>query len=176
MTKEELAGIVESLLLVSTQPLTGAQVKSAVEGVDEALLEEAFGELERRFQVHSGILLQKAAAGWRLVTAPQNESPLARYLKMTSRQRLSRAAFEVLAIVAYHQPITLPEISSVRGANSANAVNTLLEKKLVRIVGRKKVVGKPFLFGTSREFLLHFGLNGLEDLPRVEEMDAFKTE
>jgi segregation and condensation protein B len=176
MTKEELAGILESLLLVSADPLTAAQVKSAVEGATDALVAEAFGVLEERFRVHTGIVLQKAASGWRLVTSPQNEAPLARYLKMTSRQRLSRAAFEVLAIVAYHQPITLPEISAVRGANSANAVNTLLEKKLVRIVGRKKVVGKPFLFGTTREFLLHFGLNSLEDLPRVEEMDAFKAE
>jgi segregation and condensation protein B len=110
------------------------------------------------------------------VTAPDVDPAVQKFLKITSRQRLSRAAFEVLAIVAYHQPITIPEINQIRGANSSNSVNTLLEKRLLKMVGRKPVVGRPFLFGTTKEFLLHFGLNALEDLPKMEEMDAFKAE
>jgi len=173
---DERAAVLEALLLVSPQPLTLEQVMAATEDKDQQAWEAAFSSLEERFKGHTGILLQRAAAGWRLVTAPGCEGPVNRFLKITSRQRLSRAAFEVLAIAAYHQPITIPEINQIRGANSAGSVNTLLEKRLLKIVGRKPVVGRPFLFGTTKEFLLHFGLDSLDDLPKMEEMDAFKAE
>jgi len=176
MNLTERAAILEALLLVSTEPLTLGQVMTVTEDKDKAGWEAAFAALDGRFRAHTGMLLQQAASGWRLVTAPDCEGPVNKFLKITSRQRLSRAAFEVLAIAAYHQPITLPEINQIRGANSSNSVNTLLEKRLLKIVGRKPVVGRPFLFGTTREFLILFNLNSLDDLPKQEEMGALKTE
>jgi segregation and condensation protein B len=118
----------------------------------------------------SGVRLEKVADGWRCVTPPELDSYLRAFHGIAARQRLSQAALEVLAIVAHRQPVTLPEVNFIRGANSASTVRTLLERRLLRMAGRKKVVGKPFLYRTSREFLLHFGLEKPEDLPDPEEL------
>jgi segregation and condensation protein B len=108
--------------------------------------------------------------GWRCATPPALDPYLRAFHGIAARQRLSQAALEVLAIVAHRQPVTLPEINFIRGANSSSVVRTLLERKLLRMSGRKKVVGKPFLYRTTREFLVHFGLERAEDLPDPEEL------
>jgi segregation and condensation protein B len=117
-----------------------------------------------------GIRLEKVAGGWRFVTRPEFDSLLRRFHEVSERSRLSLAALETLAIIAYRQPITLPEIQEVRGVNCASVVKTLFEKKLITTAGKKPVVGTPFLYRTTSEFLVRFGLNELEELPRPEEL------
>jgi segregation and condensation protein B len=117
------------------------------------------------------VRLERVAGGWRYVTRPEFDSLLRKYHEVSERSRLSLAALETLAIIAYRQPITLPEIQDIRGVNSSSVLTTLLEKKLVTTAGRKAVVGTPFLYRTTREFLVRFGLNELEDLPKPEELD-----
>lgn len=115
LNADERAAILEALLLVSNQPLTLEQIYAATDDKEKEAWEETFALLQERFKGHTGILLQRAASGWRLVTAPDVDPSVQKFLKITSRQRLSRAAFEVLAIVAYHQPITIPEINQIGG-------------------------------------------------------------
>jgi segregation and condensation protein B len=117
-----------------------------------------------------GIQLERVASGWRYVTRPEHDSLLRKFHEVSERSRLSLAALETLAIIAYRQPITLPEIQEVRGVNSASVLNTLFEKKLVTTAGRKQVVGTPFLYRTTPDFLMRFGLNELAELPRPEEL------
>jgi segregation and condensation protein B len=117
-----------------------------------------------------GIRLEQVAGGWRCITPPQLDPYLRSFHGIQARQRLSQAALEVLSIVAHRQPVTLPEINFIRGANSSGVARTLLERKLIRMAGRKQVVGKPFLYRTTKEFLIHFGLTRLEDLPDPEDL------
>jgi len=133
----------------------------------EALLEELRREADSPSR---GFRLERVAGGWRCATPAQLEPYLKAYHGAVSRQRLSQAALEVLSIVAFRQPVTLPEINFVRGTNSAGVLRTLLDRKLIRVAGRKQVVGKPFLYRTTREFLIHFGLESTEDLPDPEEL------
>ncbi|HZF07351.1 MAG TPA: SMC-Scp complex subunit ScpB [Thermoanaerobaculia bacterium] len=121
--------------------------------------------------VGRGIMAEEVAGGVRLVTRPEMVSYLRRFFDVAGGSKLSMAALETLAIVAYRQPITGPEIQELRSVSPVGVVKTLLERRLVRIVGRKEVVGKPFLYGTTREFLVHFGLNSLKDLPPLEEFE-----
>jgi segregation and condensation protein B len=118
-----------------------------------------------------GIMAEEVAGGVRLVTRPEMVSYLRRFFDVASGSKLSMASLETLAIIAYRQPITGPEIQELRSVSPVGVIKTLLEKRLVRIVGRKEVVGKPFLYGTTREFLVHFGLNSLKDLPPLEEFE-----
>jgi segregation and condensation protein B len=120
----------------------------------------------------SGLRVQRLAGGYRITTEPSLAPFLRELVRARNRQRLSRAALETLAVIAYRQPITAPEIQEVRGVNPSSILNALLERRLIRILGRKKVVGKPFLYGTSREFLIRFGLNSLGDLPSMEEFET----
>lgn len=173
MNKETLTASVEAILLTADGPVTVAALVEAIddktvgaEHVDNTLAALA-GAWDRP---DSGIRLEKVADGWRCVTPAALDSYLRSYHGIAARQRLSQAALEVLAVVAHRQPVTLPEINFIRGANSASVVRTLLERKLLRMAGRKKVVGKPFLYRTSKEFLVHFGLERPEDLPDPEEL------
>jgi segregation and condensation protein B len=114
-------------------------------------------------------MLEQAAGGWRLTTRAEHDSVLKKYFAKKGENRLSLAALETLAIVAYRQPITAPEVSDIRGVNSTSAIRTLLERRMIRVGGRKNVVGSPFLYRTTKDFLVHFGLNDIRDLPRLEE-------
>lgn len=171
MDKETLTATIEAILLTANGPVTvAALVETIGDGeVDakeiERLLESAAASWDR---ADSGVRLEKVAGGWRCVTPAAIDSYLRTYHGIAARQRLSQAALEVLAIVAHRQPVTLPEINFIRGANSASVVRTLLDRKLLRMAGRKRVVGKPFLYRTSKEFLIHFGLERPEDLPDPE--------
>ncbi len=118
-----------------------------------------------------GIHLEKVAGGYRLVTKARYDEYIGELYQKRGTGRLSKAALEVLAIVAYEQPVTTPEIEEIRGVNCGGVIRTLLDKKLIKISGRKQVVGKPFIYRTTDEFLIHFGLNELMDLPSIEEFD-----
>jgi segregation and condensation protein B len=163
---------VEALLFSSTRPVREAELSEALEA-DPGAVAAALASLAEESDVATrGVRLEKVAGGWRYVTRPEFDSLLRKFHDVTDRSRLSLAALETLAIIAYRQPITLPEIQEIRGVNSASVLTTLLEKKLVTTAGRKPVVGTPFLYRTTREFLVRFGLNELTDLPKPEELDA----
>ena len=173
MDRETLTASIEAILLTASGPVG---LPTLVETVGEAEadakeIESVLESIESTWdRPDSGIRLEKVAGGWRCVTPATLDGILRSYHGIASRQRLSQAALEVLAIVAHRQPVTLPEINFIRGTNSASVVKTLLERKLVRLAGRKKVVGKPFLYRSSKEFLVHFGLERPEDLPDPEEL------
>ncbi len=177
MDLKEKVSILEALLLVSTKPLKINQVMEIFQDGDEKGWEEAFSFLEKHFnKEHNGLMIQRVAKGIRLTTKPQMEEYIKTFYQKNIKHNFSRAAFEVLAIIAYNQPITIPEINAIRGISSGGVIKTLLEKKMIKITGRKNVVGKPFLFSTTEEFLIRFGLNSLKDLPKVEEFNALEAE
>ena len=161
----------EALLFSSSRPVREAELAEALEATAAAVAEALAALAEESEQASRGIRLEHVAGGWRYVTRPEFDSLLRRFHEVTERSRLSLAALETLAIIAYRQPITLPEIQEIRGVNSASVLTTLLEKKLVTTAGRKAVVGTPFLYRTTRDFLVRFGLNELDDLPKPEELD-----
>jgi segregation and condensation protein B len=161
----------ECLLFTSSKPVRESELAEALEA-EPAAVAAALTSLAEEADVPSrGVRLERVAGGWRYVTRPEFDSLLRRFHEVTERSRLSLAALETLAIIAYRQPITLPEIQDVRGVNSSSVLTTLLEKKLVTTAGRKAVVGTPFLYRTTREFLVRFGLDELTDLPKPEELD-----
>jgi len=116
-------------------------------------------------------MVEDVGGGVRLATRPEMGGWLRRFFEVSGGTKLTMASLETMAIVAYRQPVTGPEIQELRGVNSAGVLKTLLERRLIRITGRKEVVGKPFLYGTTKEFLVHFGLNSLKDLPPLEEFE-----
>ena len=174
----QLAATVEAVLAVAGGPVTIEALLAVVgEGAERAQVEAAIEFLRhRQDQEGSGLQVELVGGGWRLATRPEHEGTLREYLGYRSQARLSQAALEALAIVAYRQPITLPEINFLRGVNSAGVVRTLVERKLVAVAGRKQVVGTPLLYRTSREFLVHFGLPDLAALPTPEEAEQASGE
>ena len=162
----------EALLFSSARPIREVELAEVLEATPEAVAAALAGLAEEADSPTRGVRLESVAGGWRYVTRPEFDSLLRKFHEVTERSRLSLAALETLAIIAYRQPITLPEIQEIRGVNSSSVLTTLLEKKLVTTAGRKPVVGTPFLYRTTREFLVRFGLNELDDLPKPEELDA----
>jgi len=173
MDRDLLSSLIEAIVLTASDSVTAAAVAEALEDpeVGEDRVTEVLEHLSEKWdRPDRGIRLEHVAGGWRSVTIPMLDPYLRSYHGITARQRLSQAALEVLAIVAHRQPVTLPEVNFIRGANSVGVVRNLLDRKLLRMAGRKKVVGKPFLYRTTREFLLHFGLERAEDLPDPEDL------
>jgi segregation and condensation protein B len=166
----EVQASVEALLYASALPLSlrdlrkalpeaGEQVRAALER-----LQELYGQEGR------GLQLTEVAGGFQITTRPEQHEVVSRLFDAARPTRLTLQALETLAVIAYRQPVTIPEIMDLRGVRSASVVRTLLERKLVRIVGRKSVVGRPLMYGTTREFLLRFGLKDLRDLPQLKDM------
>lgn len=173
MSPDDLRAFVEAALLVSKGPVSATQIAEAVGAaeIDTAEIDEVLDRVRASWDIpSSGIRIERVAGGWRAVTPAGLDPYLRSLLGLQQRQRLSQAALEVLAIVAHRQPVTQPEVNFIRGANSAAVLRTLLDRRLVRVAGRKKVVGKPFLYRTTREFLVHFGLDSLEELPDPEKL------
>ena len=178
MDKETLTATIEAILLTATGPVAVAALVEAFDDpdIDAGEIESVLGSVANGWdRPESGLRLERVAGGWRCITPATLDSYLRSYHGIAARQRLSQAALEVLAIVAHRQPVTLPEVNFIRGANSASVVKTLLERKLLQMAGRKKVIGKPFLYRTSKDFLVHFGLERPEDLPDPEEMIRDET-
>lgn len=173
MRESDRLGAVEAILFVASAPVTVNQVVEAFGG--QVAPAEALSLLERvqeRLEKESsGLKVERVAEGFRMVTRPLHAPFVRAFLKAQNLRRLSPAAVETLAIVAYKQPVTAAEVSAVRGTESGPVLKGLLEKKLIRISGRKAVVGRPLLYATTREFLVHFGLNTLEDLPSFRELE-----
>jgi segregation and condensation protein B len=166
---EKIASIVESLLFVSDRPLTIDRMKEVLDVQDKELIVKAIELLQESYKVSlRGIGLQEVAGGYQLRTVPENANWIL-IMSQARPQRLSRAALESLAIVAYKQPLTRPEVESIRGVDCGGVLKTLLEKDLVRILGKKDEPGTPLIYGTTETFLSFFGIKNLRDLPSLKD-------
>lgn len=172
MPPPNLQSALEALLFSSDQPLALSLLSESLDAPPERVA-EALHALETEYAARgAGVQLREIAGGHMLVTAPEHSEAIARLLRGKKRMRLSRAALETMAIIAYKQPVTKSEVEAIRGVDSSAVLATLLERNLVTIRGRSKVVGRPLLYGTTQEFLEYFGLRDLSELPRPEELRA----
>lgn len=173
---EGLLPVLEALLFAAGDPVTLEEMQSAVPAEEKAHVEAALQRLCADYGEERGLQIVPLAGGYRMVTRSSYDRYIRALLRQRNRRRLGPASLETLAIVAYRQPITGPEISEIRGKDSAGVMKSLLDKRLLRITGRKRVVGKPFLYGTTREFLLHFGLDSVSELPELAEFEGMLQE
>ena len=167
---DELKPIVEALIFASPDPLTPKALHKLLDGEPTEDVDAAIESLKREYERPGGLQLVEVAGGYQIVTKPELHEWVRRLFQERSSRRLSVQALETLAVIAYKQPITTPEIAEIRGVNTAGVLGTLLDRRLVRVAGRKRVIGRPFLYATTREFLIRFGLKDLSDLPKIEEM------
>jgi segregation and condensation protein B len=166
----ELKAILEALIFASPEPLVPKQIFKLLETEPREDVQAALDELKRDYERVSGLQLVEVAGGYQIVTRPELHEWVRRLFQERTTQKLTVQALETLAVIAYRQPVTALEITEIRGVNTSGVLNTLLERHLIKIVGRKQVVGRPFMYATTREFLIRFGLNDLTDLPKVEDM------
>jgi len=170
--RSEMEAALEAILFVSSVPVPRSKLLELFDYGEREQAAEALAAVLARYGGDGrGVMVEDVAGGVRLATRPELGTWLRRFFEVSGGTKLSMAALETLAIIAYRQPVTGPEIQELRGVHPAGVLKTLLERRLVRITGRKEVVGKPFLYGTTREFLVHFGLNSLKDLPPLEEFE-----
>jgi segregation and condensation protein B len=167
---EHLKPIIEALIFASPEPLAEKTLLKLLEGEPKEDVEAALALLKQDYERPGGLQLVEVAGGYQIVTRPELHEYVRRLFHERTSQKLSVQSLETLAVIAYKQPITAPEISEIRGVNTSGVLNTLIERKLIKIVGRKAVVGKPFMYATTREFLDKFGLNDIGDLPKVEDL------
>lgn len=167
----EIISIVEALIFVADEPLT-VKILAEVLGEDRETVQAAVEELKSEYeQRESGLLVREIAGGWQISTRAEFHEEIRRFLKTRPSAKLSLPALETLAVIAYKQPVTVPEILEIRGVQSASAIKTLLDKRLIVVRGRKETVGRPMQYGTSKDFLIQFGLKDLSELPNVEDFE-----
>lgn len=172
---DPVVAAVEAILFAAGEPVHPKEIAAALgEGLDEEAVAAAVDALSRALdERRSALCVERVAGAFRLATRSEVGAQVRQFFRQRNRTRLSPAALETLAIVAYRQPITAPEIQAIRGVDPSGALRSLVDRKLLRILGRKKVVGNPLLYGTSKHFLVHFGLDRLTDLPSIEDFDQF---
>lgn len=171
MEISDIKKIIEALLFVSDKPLLNREIKAVIkEDLPENVkIEDIMNELQQEYvQLNRAFELKFVADGWTFATKPEYSSWIKKLLKEKTILKLSPSAMEVLAIIAYKQPITRAEIDNVRGVDSGGVIDTLTDRKFIKIVGRKETLGRPLLYGTTQEFLRHFGLSHLSELPVIE--------
>jgi segregation and condensation protein B len=167
----ELMSVCEALIFVSDEPLPLKALADLL-GEEKGWVRVAVEELAKEFNERGGgLMLRELAGGWQFATRPEHHEHIRAYLKSKPSAKLSLAALETLAVIAYKQPVTVPEILEIRGVQSSSAIKTLLDKRLIIAKGRKETVGRPMMYGTSKEFLLQFGLRDLTELPNVEDFE-----
>ncbi len=166
----ELKAILEALIFASPEPLTPKAMYKLLDTEPREDVQAALADLKQDYERPGGLQLVEVAGGYQIVTRSDLHDWVRRLFHERTTQKLTVQALETVAVIAYRQPITAAEITEVRGVNTSGVLNTLLERHLIKIVGRKQVVGRPFLYATTREFLIRFGLNDLTDLPKVEDM------
>jgi segregation and condensation protein B len=165
----ERAGIIEALIFVSEEPISAktiAELLREERGVIDAALTALSQEFNGR---NGGLQLREVAGGWQFATRPEYHEHVRAFLRSRPSAKLSIASLETLAVIAYKQPVTVPEILEIRGVQSPSSIKTLLDKKLIVAKGRKETVGRPMMYGTSKEFLMQFGLKDLTELPSMED-------
>jgi segregation and condensation protein B len=168
---DHLKPIVEALIFASPDPLTPKTLYRLLEGEPREDVDAALQALRADYERPGGLQIVEVAGGYQIVTRPELHDWVRKLFHERTTQKLSVQSLETLAVIAYKQPITAPEIAEIRGVSSSGGVlTTLVERKLIKIVGRKPVVGRPFMYATTREFLERFGLNDISDLPKVDEL------
>lgn len=168
-SESERIAIIEALIYVSDEPLS-AKLVAEVLKEEQPLIESAIASLAAEFNARSsGLQLREVAGGWQFATRPEYHEHVRAFLKSRPSAKLSLASLETLAVIAYKQPITVPEILDIRGVQSPSSIKTLLDKKLIVAKGRKEAIGRPMMYGTSKEFLIQFGLKDLSELPSIED-------
>jgi segregation and condensation protein B len=166
----ELKAIVEALIFASPEPITSKTLFKLLADEPKEDITAAVKALKAEYEQRPGLQFVDVAGGYQIVTRPELHEWVRRLFHERAAQKLTLQGLETLAVIAYKQPVTALEISEIRGVNTSGVLSTLLERHLIKIVGRKDVVGRPFLYATTREFLIRFGLNDLTDLPKVEDM------
>jgi segregation and condensation protein B len=172
----QLKSAIEALLFVSGSPLSADKLKGIFEEVTREQIEAQLDALRQEYDNRgSGLMLAEIANGYQLATRPENAAWIRKFKSVKVSAKLSKAALETLAVVAYKQPITRPEVEAVRGVNIGGIMRNLMERRLVKIVGKKDVPGKPMLYGTTPEFLQYFGLKDLSALPTLKEFQELEA-
>ena len=166
----ELKAILEALIFASPEPLTPKAILRILDNEPKEDVEAALADLRRDYDRPGGLQFVEVAGGFQIVTRPELHEWVRRLFHERTTQKLSVQALETLAVIAYKQPVTALEITEIRGVNTSGVLNTLLERHFIKIVGRKQVVGRPFMYATTKEFLIRFGLKDLDDLPDVAQM------
>ena len=166
----ELRAIVEALIFASPEPITPKTLYKLLASESKESVSAAVNELRLEYLNRPGLQFVDVAGGYQITTRPELHEWVRRLFHERSTQKLSVPALESLAVISYKQPVTALEVNEIRGVNASGVLSTLLERNLIKIVGRKNVVGRPFMYGTTKEFLIRFGLKDLGDLPRIEDM------
>jgi len=166
----ELRAVVEALIFASPEPITPKTLYKLLANESKDAVSAAVNDLRLEYVDRPGLQMVEVAGGYQITTRPELHDWVRRLFHERSTQKLSVAALESLAVIAYKQPVTALEVNEIRGVNASGVLSTLLERNLIKIVGRKNVVGRPFMYGTTKEFLIRFGLKDLGDLPRIEDM------
>jgi segregation and condensation protein B len=172
LEKSQLKAVIECLLFVSNKPLSREKIKEVLGDVDTGLIREALTELENDYnQRQSGLKLIEVAGGYQFNTRSEYAEWLKKLHKDITTFKLSQSALETLSIVAYKQPLSKAEIEEIRGVDTSGVLYNLMEKKLIKVTGRKDCLGHPLLYGTTNEFLRYFGLNNISEIPLLEEIN-----
>jgi len=167
----EIVSIVEALIFVADEPITVKTLADVLEE-DRETVEAAVEELKQEYdEREGGLQIREIAGGWQIATKTEYHEEVRKFLKTRPNAKLSLASLETLAVIAYKQPVTVPEILEIRGTQSTSAIKTLLEKRLIVMKGHKETVGRPMLYGTSKDFLIQFGLKDLTELPSIEDFE-----
>jgi len=173
MSYPNLSALLEAIVYLAKEPVSLDAIRKALPDVDPGELKAKLNELIEQYRMpERGIEIREVADGYRFSTKPEHHETLKHFLKsQVPPTRLSLAALETLAVIAYKQPVTVPEIQEIRGVHASSVIKTLLDKTFIATAGRKEVLGRPILYKTTREFLVHFGLKDLSDLPTMEEFE-----
>jgi segregation and condensation protein B len=173
MSYPNLSALLEAIVYLAKEPIGVDAIRRALPDVSPAEIDQAVQQLIAKYQEpEHGIEIREVADGLRFSTKPEHHELLKKFIQsQTPPTRLSLAALETLAVIAYRQPVTIPEIQEIRGVQASGVIKTLLDKKLVAAAGRKEVLGRPILYKTTKEFLIHFGLKSLDELPSMEEFE-----
>ena len=173
MSYPNLSALLEAIVYLAKEPVSLAAIHAALPDVDRTELQRKLNELIEQYRAaEHGIEMREVAGGFLFSTKPEHHEVLKEFIKsQIPSTRLSLASLETLAVIAYKQPVTVPEIQEIRGVHATSVIKTLLDKKLITTAGRKEVLGRPILYKTTREFLVHFGLKDLSELPSMEEFE-----
>ncbi|MBD3272478.1 MAG: SMC-Scp complex subunit ScpB [Elusimicrobia bacterium] len=173
MERQEIKNILESLFFITDNPLSLNKLTTIIPEATKVVLAELIAELRHDYETkNSGLYLAEIAGGFQLASRPQYAEWVKKLYKDRITYRMTKSALETLSIIAYKQPVTRAEIETVRGVDVSGVLETLLERRLIKICGRKEVIGRPILYGTTHEFLKFFGLNDLSDIPDINELAA----
>ncbi|MBI5039463.1 MAG: SMC-Scp complex subunit ScpB [Nitrospirae bacterium] len=177
MEDREIKGVIEALLFISGEPLSPDRIKNVLEEIDRGKIKSLLWELQQEYDMRlSGLRIVEVAGGFQIVTPPEVSQWIKKLKKIKQSARLTKPSLETLAIIAYKQPLVKAEIEDIRGVDSAGVIKGLLDKRFVKIIGRKDVPGRPILYATTKEFLQYFGLKDISDLPTLKEFNELAEE